>query len=100
VQCASACIGILGVIFITPTKLVILLHAIFLSDLGGYESHSGAVNFIAAFFFNTGMFLFVLVGVAFLYVPLLFKEDRVNYRLALVGSILFLVVPYFFLESG
>ena len=72
----------------------------FLSDLGGYESHSGAVNFIAAFFFNTGMFLFVLVGVAFLYVPLLFKEDRVNYRLAVAGSILFLLGTVFFSGVG
>ena len=24
----------------------------FLSDLGGYQSHSGAVNFLSAFFFN------------------------------------------------
>jgi len=30
----------------------------FLSDLGGYQSHSGDVNFIASFFFNVGMFLF------------------------------------------
>jgi hypothetical membrane protein len=57
----------------------------FLSDLGGYESHSGAVNFIAAFFFNTGMFLFVLVGVAFL---------------AVAGSILFLLGTVFFSGVG
>ena len=28
----------------------------FLSDLGGYRSHSGEVNFISSFFFNAGMF--------------------------------------------
>ena len=54
----------------------------FLSDLGGYQSHSDEVNFISGFFFNVSMFLFILVGVAFFYVPILFKGDSVNYRLA------------------
>jgi hypothetical membrane protein len=72
----------------------------FLSDLGGYRSHSGEVNFISSFFFNAGMFFFAAVGVGFLYVPALFKEDRVNYRLALLGSVLFLFGTTFFSGVG
>ena len=72
----------------------------FLSDLGGYQSHSDEVNFISGFFFNVSMFLFILVGVAFFYVPILFKGDSVNYRLALGGSALFLVGTVFFSGVG
>ena len=72
----------------------------FLSDLGGYRSHSGEVNFISSFFFNAGMFFFAAVGVGFLYVPALFKEDRANYRLALLGSVLFLFGTTFFSGVG
>jgi len=72
----------------------------FLSDLGGYQSHSGDVNFIASFFFNVGMFLFVAVGIGFLYVPALFREDRVNYYLAIVGSALFFLGTSFFAGVG
>ena len=72
----------------------------FLSDLGGYRSHSGEVNFISSFFFNAGMFFFAAVGVGFLYVPALFKEDRANYRLALLGFVLFLFGTTFFSGVG
>jgi hypothetical membrane protein len=72
----------------------------FLSDLGGYQSHSGDVNFIASFFFNVGMFLFAAVGIGFLYVPALFREDGVNYRLALAGSALFFLGTVFFAGVG
>ena len=72
----------------------------FLSDLGGYQSHSDEVNFISGFFFNVSMFLFILVGVAFFYVPILFKGNSVNYRLALGGSALFLVGTVFFSGVG
>jgi hypothetical membrane protein len=44
----------------------------FLSDLGGYQSHSDEVNFISGFFFNVSMFLFILVGIAVFYGPILF----------------------------
>jgi len=38
----------------------------FLSDLGGYYSHSDEVNFIAGFFFNMAMFIFIAASIAFL----------------------------------
>ena len=72
----------------------------FLSDLGGYESRSGSVNFLSAFFFNTSMFLFLGVGIGFLLVPRLFQDDPMNYRLAIVGSIFFLLGNAFFAGVG
>lgn len=72
----------------------------FLSDLGGYYSHSDEVNFIAGFFFNMAMLLFVAVGIAFLYVQKLFREDVINRWLALVGALFFLVGTAFFAGVG
>ena len=72
----------------------------FLSDLGGYQSHSGAVNFLSAFFFNLSMFMFVAVGVAFLFVPRLFSDDRITYLLAMLGSGFYLVGTVFFAGVG
>lgn len=72
-----------------PKQLGYSITHNFLSDLGGYQSHSGAVNFISAFFFNTSMFMFLGVGIAFLFVPRLFKEDPLNLTLAIAGSTFF-----------
>ncbi len=72
----------------------------FLSDLGGYQSHSDEVNFISGFFFNMGMFLFATVGIAFLFVARLFREDSLNTGLASVGSMFFLVGTVFFAAVG
>ena len=72
----------------------------FLSDLGGYQSHSNEVNFISGFFFNMAMFLFAAVGIAFLFVARLFREDSLNTSLATVGSIFFLVGTIFFAAVG
>ena len=79
-----------------PTQLGYSITHNFLSDLGGYQSHSGAVNFFSAFFFNLSMFMFIGVGIAFLFVPQLFKEDRLNYTLAIIGSLFFLLGTTFF----
>ena len=83
-----------------PTQLGYSITHNFLSDLGGYQSHSGAVNFPSAFFFNLSMFMFVGVGVAFLFVPRLFSGDRLTYLLAMVGSGFFLVGTAFFAGVG
>ena len=72
----------------------------FLSDLGAYESHSGATNFVSAFLFNVAMFLFLGVGVGFCFVPRLFKHDPLNYKLALVGSGFFFIGTAFFAGVG
>ena len=83
-----------------PTQLGYSITHNFLSDLGGYQSHSGAVNFLSAFFFNLSMFMFVGVGVAFLFVPRLFNGDRLTYLLAMVGSGFFLIGTTFFAGVG
>lgn len=74
-----------------PTQLGYSITHNFLSDLGGYQSHSGAVNSLSAFFFNLSMLMFTGVGISFLFVPRLFKEDHLNYKLAIIGSIFFLL---------
>lgn len=83
-----------------PAQLGYSITHNFLSDLGGYQSHSGAVNFLSAFFFNLSMFMFVGVGVAFLFVPRLFNGDRLTYLLAMVGSGFFLIGTTFFAGVG
>ena len=39
----------------------------YLSELGGYRAQSGESNFFSAFFFNMGVFAFLLVGVSFFF---------------------------------
>ena len=60
----------------------------FLSELGGYKSQSGQQNFLSAFFFNSSVFIFGLLGVTFFFVPKLFRADKVSYLLALCGAII------------
>ena len=72
----------------------------FLSDLGGYKSHSGEVNFLSSFFFGLSLILFFLAGIAFLYVPYLFKDNALNFKLALGGSIFFAIGSLFFAGVG
>jgi len=72
----------------------------FLSDLGGYHSHSDQVNFLSGFFFNMSMFFFAAVGIAFFYICALFREDLINTRLSFVGSLFFFVGTVFFAGVG
>ena len=72
----------------------------FLSDLGGYHSHSGDTNLLSALFFNLSMVMFLGVGISFLFVPRLFKEDALNFAIAIIGSIFFLFGTMFFAGVG
>ena len=72
----------------------------FLSDLGGYKSHSGEINFLSSFFFGFSLILFFFAGIAFLYIPHLFKDNILNFRLALCGSIFFGLGSIFFAGVG
>jgi hypothetical membrane protein len=72
----------------------------FLSDLGGFRSHSGKVNILSALLFNISMIMFILVGVSFLFVPRLFKENKTNYFLSILGSIFFFLGTVFFAGVG
>jgi hypothetical membrane protein len=57
----------------------------FLSDLGGLESHSGEDNIISSIFFNLSMLFFFFIGISFLFVPILFKENKTTFILAIIG---------------
>ena len=72
----------------------------FLSDLGGYKSHSGEINFLSSFFFGFSLVLFFFAGIAFLYIPHLFKDNILNFRLAFCGSIFFGLGSIFFAGVG
>jgi len=72
----------------------------FLSDLGGCRSHSDKVNILSALLFNISMIMFILVGISFLFVPRLFKENKTNYFLSILGSIFFFLGTVFFAGVG
>ena len=72
----------------------------FLSDLGGLESHSGEDNIISSVFFNLSMLLFFFIGISFLFVPILFKENKPTFILAIVGSLFFFIGSMFFAGVG
>ena len=72
----------------------------FLSDLGGYESHSSEQNFLSNFFFNMSMFVFALVGIAFLWIPQLFRDNTLNWYLSCLGSFFLFIGTIFFAGVG
>lgn len=72
----------------------------FLSDLGGYKSHSGEVNFLSSFFFGFSLVLFFFAGIAFLFIPNLFRDNSLNFKLAICGSICFAFGSIFFAGVG
>ena len=72
----------------------------FLSDLGGLESHSGEDNIISSIFFNLSMLFFFFIGISFLFVPILFKENKPTFILAIVGSLFFFIGSMFFAGVG
>ena len=72
----------------------------FLSDLGGLESHSGENNIISSIFFNLSMLLFFFIGISFLFVPILFKENKSTFILAITGSLFFFIGSMFFAGVG
>ena len=50
----------------------------FLSDLGRFNSFTGEPNFLSMFLFNQAMFAFLIVGIAFLFIPNLYKDNKVT----------------------
>ena len=68
----------------------------FLSELGFYKTLSNEINFISSFFFNTAMFLNLLVGVGFLFMPYLFNENKYAYFFAWIGATLMFFSCLFF----
>ena len=72
----------------------------YLSELGGYKAQSGETNFFSAFFFNIGVFAFILVGVSFFFITNLFATHRFAYMCALIGSILMVMGCLLFAAVG
>ena len=72
----------------------------YLSDLGGYKSRSGDINFLSSFIFNSSMFLYLGSGIGFLFVPTLFKKNKKTYLLSIAGSIFFCAGCSFFAGVG
>ena len=83
-----------------PTQLGYSFTHNFLSDLGGLESHSGEDNIISSVFFNLSMLLFFFIGISFLFVPILFKENKPTFILAIIGSLFFFIGSMFFAGVG
>jgi len=72
----------------------------FLSDLGGYKSQSGLPNFISFLIFNFSMILFTLIGISFLFIPKLFKEDIISFIISIIGSAFLFFGTLFFAGVG
>ena len=72
----------------------------YLSDLGGYKSRSGDINFLSSFIFNSSMVLYLGSGIGFLFVPTLFKKNKKTYLLSIAGSIFFCAGCFFFAGVG
>ena len=72
----------------------------FLSDLGGYRSHSGLPNLTSFLIFNFSMILFILVGISFLFIPKLFKDDILSFTISIIGSVFLFLGTFFFAGVG
>ena len=72
----------------------------YLSDLGGYKSRSGEINFLSSFIFNSSMFFYAFSGVGFLIVPSLFRDNKTMFTLSITGSVFFFIGSFFFAGVG
>ena len=83
-----------------PSQLGYSISHNFLSDLGGYKSHSGLPNLISFLIFNFSMTLFTLIGISFLIIPKLFKEDIISFIISIIGSAFLFFGTLFFAGVG
>ena len=72
------------------------LHKNFLSELGFHKTMSGDLNFFSSFFWNTAMYMLLLQGVAFLFIPSLFRENRYSFAFACLGTLFMFPACIFF----
>ena len=72
------------------------LHKNFLSELGFHKTMSGDLNFFSSFFWNTAMYMLLLQGVAFLFIPNLFRENRYSFAFACLGTLFMFPACIFF----
>ena len=83
-----------------PSQIGYSISHNFLSDLGGYKSQSGLPNFISFLIFNFSMILFTLIGISFLFIPKLFKEDIISFIISIIGSAFLFFGTLFFAGVG
>ena len=83
-----------------PSQIGYSISHNFLSDLGGYKSHSGLSNLISFLIFNFSMILFSLIGISFLFIPKLFKEDIISFIISIIGSMFLFFGTIFFAGVG
>ena len=83
-----------------PSQIGYSISHNFLSDLGGYKSHSGLPNLISFLIFNFSMTLFALIGISFLFIPKLFKEDIISFIISIIGSVFLFFGTFFFAGVG
>ena len=83
-----------------PSQIGYSISHNFLSDLGGYKSHSGLSNLISFLIFNFSMILFTLIGISFLFIPKLFKEDSISFIISIIGSMFLFFGTIFFAGVG
>ena len=72
------------------------LHKNFLSELGFHKTMSGDLNFFSSFFWNTAMYMTLLQGVSFLFIPKLFSESKVSFIFACLGTLFMFPACIFF----
>ena len=72
------------------------LHKNFLSELGFHKTMSGDLNFFSSFFWNTAMDMLLLQGIAFLFIPSLFRENRFSFAFACLGTLFMFPACIFF----
>ena len=72
------------------------LHKNFLSELGFHKTMSGDLNFFSSFFWNTAMYMLLLQGIAFLFIPSLFRENRYSFAFACLATLFMFPACIFF----
>lgn len=72
----------------------------FLSELGRYKTMSGDVNFLSSFLFWTASCITFFQGVAFLFVPRLFDDNKASLSFAIIGGVLIFIGNIFFVAVG
>ena len=71
-------------------------HKNFLSELGFHKTMSGDLNFFSSFFWNTAMYMLLLQGIAFLFIPSLFRVNRYSFIFACLGTLFMFPACVFF----
>ena len=69
----------------------------FISELGRFRSMSGDVNFFSSFIFISICCLNIFLGISFLKIPKLFKQNKISYVFALIGGFFIFIGCLFYI---